>query len=539
MLNTSDLLRLFLYFFLFVLAIALYYNGLSVPFYMDDFQSIRNNPLLASASLDDVAAQYPMREIGYVSFALQVQLFGYGVESFRIVNILLHSVAGFLVMILSAQIMSISKVYEDARQITFISFIVGALFIVLPLNSQPVIYIVQRVTLLACVFALLTIVSYIALRCSEGLARKILFSTLCVIGIAGGLMSKQNYVTIFPVIVLLEVLLLQGIRKSTIKHILLLMLSAVMLLNLIDFAFSFGIFAAIDQATRTLDTISRWEYFSHQLPILWMYIYKFFVPYPLLLEYGVTRYTWSDWQVWLSFFAFLGLFFTLYSLRNRIPVFVFLISSYFITHSLESSLFPITDLVFEHRTYLPNVFLALAAVLLLFKVTARKPKVFASLSLAAIIGFSSITYGRIALWKEPMEFYRQNLTHVENNPRAYGALALLYAHDRNYLASDHWYSIAIQESVRQNVLIPGTVIGYIEMLQESGEVGKARRVGVQLMREIDSQTVKAHILATLAIPYVQKGDCEFAMGMINSAKNLDPSNARVAKLLRLCISDQE
>lgn len=513
----------------------LFVPSFSVPFYLDDYDSIVNDAFLQSATFYELFNAYSMRIIPYISFQLH---FIFGLDDifyFHLVNFLLHLLNGGLIFWLCLLLLNACSNKPLAANQYYIATFCAVVFLVLPLNTQAVVYIVQRITLFAAFFYLTGLVAYCKFRQQEKSLRWGWF-ILCVLSFVSGMLSKQNVATLPLAILVLEIFVFRTLDNK--KVIQLIISAAVLLLlgQLMDFVAGTYVLEKLDQFSRETNEITRWQYFTHQLPMLWTYLYKFFIPYPLILESRTELYTWSDWQVWAAFFGFGVLIYMLFRHRQY-QLFVCGVTLYFIAHLVESSLLPISDTYFEHRAYLPNGLLIIGFAGLIYKfmqVRQVSGKYLLFMVVVCLSVMSTLTWQRLQLWNNPKELFRQNMVHVEDNSRLYGALALVYANENKLQNADLWFQIAIQVGQETKKLSAGTVISYLELLQSMDEIGKAHRIGVHLLGIIGYPKIKAQILATLALPYVLKGHCDFAQGMLTRAETYDEHNRRLANLKSKC-----
>ncbi|XOV79213.1 MAG: DUF6056 family protein [Aestuariibacter sp.] len=513
----------------------LFVPSFSVPFYLDDYDSIVNEAFLRSASFHELFNAYSMRIIPYISFQLHF-IFGLDdVFHFHLVNFLLHMLNGGLVFWLCLLLLKAFSNNPVATNHNYIALFCAVLFLVLPLNTQAVVYVVQRITLFAAFFYLLGLVAYCKFRQQEK-SHRWGWLILCILSMVCGMLSKQNVATLPLSILAIEIFVFQSISRKKSVQLIIGVTMLLLLGQLLDFVSGTHVIDKLDRFSRETDVITRWQYFTHQLPVLWTYLYKFFIPFPLLLESKVAMYTWSDWQVWAAFFGFGILIYILFKHRQQ-PLFVCGVVLYFVAHLVESSFLPISDTYFEHRAYLPNALLTIGIAGLVYQLLQTRQvsrKYLVILGVMSLTVMSSLTWQRLQLWNNPKELFRQNMVHVEDNSRLYGALALVYASEEKFQNADLWFQIALQVGQETKKLSAGTVISYIELLQSMDEMGKAHRIGVHLLGIIGYPKIKAQILATLALPYVLKGQCEFAEGMLTRAEKYDAYNRRLAKLKSQC-----
>jgi len=110
--------------------------------------------------------------------------------------------------------------------------------------------------------------------------------------------------------------------------------------------------------------------------------------------------------------------------RTR-PIVSFGVLFHYLAHVVESSVIPIPELAFEHRTYLPNVGLCLLAGWVMLAELPRwsrdrRPVVAA---IALILGLLAVTtWQRNQRWRDPVTFWRHNTECEPTKARAWGNL---------------------------------------------------------------------------------------------------------------------
>ena len=127
----------------------LYSAGLGAPWYFDDYPNIVSNEKIRD--LWQTAGNFfSPRGLAYLSFALDYHFWQLSPDASRLVNIGLHLTNGLLVYLLL-------QVLLKSRHT---AFWVALIFLGHPLQTQAVTYIVQRMTILSCLFFLLSLWLY-------------------------------------------------------------------------------------------------------------------------------------------------------------------------------------------------------------------------------------------------------------------------------------------------------------------------------------------------------------------------------------------
>ena len=170
--------------------IIVYSNTFQVPFALDDESSIVNN--IVVEKLDNVFYAYQLglkfvqnRFVAYLTFALNYQFGGLNVTGYHVVNLLIHLVTALLVYALlrltfrtpyfqgdtalDVQVAQSCRLTPQPSSLqlqpsSFIPLFAALLFVVHPVQTQAVTYIVQRMASLATMFYLLSVVLYVKAR---------------------------------------------------------------------------------------------------------------------------------------------------------------------------------------------------------------------------------------------------------------------------------------------------------------------------------------------------------------------------------------
>jgi hypothetical protein len=162
-----------------LLCVISYSNTLESPFVFDDFQHISRNPYIRLTHLDfgklyDAGFKSPLsnRPVANVSFAFNYYFGKYDPTGYHIFNTMVHLINGiliyFLALIVLRQLSNIrlqqvdhchdsSIVQSPNPSIRFISLFTALIFVLHPVQTQSVTYIVQRMNTVAAMFYLLSL----------------------------------------------------------------------------------------------------------------------------------------------------------------------------------------------------------------------------------------------------------------------------------------------------------------------------------------------------------------------------------------------
>ena len=163
--------------------ITVYSNTFQVPFVLDDQSSIVNN--IAIKKPGNVFYAYKIdlqfiqnRFVGFLTFALNYQFGGLNVAGYHVVNLVIHLATSLLVYSLlrltfrtpycrteESGLETPTTFYSSLLTPYYFIPLFGALlFVIHPIQTQAVTYIVQRLTSLATMFYLLSVVLYVKAR---------------------------------------------------------------------------------------------------------------------------------------------------------------------------------------------------------------------------------------------------------------------------------------------------------------------------------------------------------------------------------------
>ncbi|RLB97611.1 MAG: hypothetical protein DRH90_23130, partial [Deltaproteobacteria bacterium] len=170
-------------------------------------------------------------------------------------------------------------------------------------------------------------------------------------------------------------------------------------------------------------------------------LYLFQIVYPITQQFSIVHameVPTSPVTPWTTLPAMLGVGLLLgaaIAYMRRFRLFAFAILFFFLGHSIESTIFPL-ELVFEHRNYLPTLFLFLpvASGMLALLDFYRRRNAVLFVILAAfvpllIIGLAFATYTRNMDWATEKTLWQDAIKKAPSMARPYQALALAYENE--------------------------------------------------------------------------------------------------------------
>ncbi|MCM2358564.1 MAG: tetratricopeptide repeat protein [Geobacteraceae bacterium] len=457
-----------------LVAIVAYSNTFHVPFVFDDESSIVNNPVIKDLPAFLSGAGYaflPRRVVGYLSFALNYRLGGLDVTGYHAVNLAIHVCNAWLVYALVRLTLQ-TPFFEGGneergtrnedipflgpRTSDLVPLFAALLFVAHPVQTQAVTYIVQRLASLATMFYLLALVLYVKGRLGFPVSNSnqkqetryqkpltpFLFLALSFVCALLAMRTKEIAATLPLVVVLYEFSFFgASARKKLVFLIPALLTLLIIPAGMIHEGKPLGeLLSDVSEMASESRVISRGDYLLTQFSVIVTYIRLLIFPVNQNLDYDYPIYdSLFTPRVFLSFIfllALLGLAVWLYYLSgsrkrgsenldstSRLDprtsrLISFGILWFFITLAVESSVIPISDVIFEHRLYLPSVgaFIVLTAgAALLFR---RYPPLTLGLAAAiVVIALTVTTWQRNRAWGDVLTFWMDNVEKAPNKNR--------------------------------------------------------------------------------------------------------------------------
>jgi tetratricopeptide (TPR) repeat protein len=549
-----------------LLTVVIYSNTFAASFSFDDLPNIVDNARIKHLSnmLDFSGSRY----VGFFTFTLnyhfgQLHLFGY-----HLVNLLIHLTNGVLVYFLVRLLIRAAHrppVAPDALRPTaeppavppstpWIALAAAALFLVHPVQTEAVTYIVQRLASLAALFYLLTVICYLQWRLSPVEAKsRLLWYGAALLTTVLAMKTKENTFTLPFMLLLVEVVFF-GLptRRGWLS-----LLPFFLTLPIIPLSRPGALGEGeVGFASATTD-ISRLEYLFTQFRVIVTYLRLLVLPVHQNLDYDYPVYH-SLFQLPV-FFSFLGLLGlgggALWLLLRRpgpsptVRLMAFGVLWFFLSLAIESSIIPIPDVIFEHRLYLPSVGLFLAAGAALLRTADRRRSwEFVVVGLVVAL-FAVATYERNLVWKngetlwsdvvlkspqksrghnnlgrayedeqrldDAIREYQTALTLKSDNDKAHINLGSIYEAQGRLNDAIKEYQTAL--TIKPNYVITHNNLGNIYKAQ--GRLDEAIRE-YQTASTLDPNYADSHY--NLGIIYRQMGKYDQAIEEYNSALSLKP-----------------
>lgn len=437
-----------------ILGAAVYFPSFEAPFYLDGYNRIVHNVTIRSlTNIKEIWAYNPTRFIPLYSFAVNYNFHYYEVFGYHVFNFLIHLTTTFIFFLLASRIFHYPKIASLFKKPNYAVLFSTLVFLLHPIQTSAVTYVVQRITLFAALFYLATILFYVLAQERED-KRWYYLSIVCAIL---GALSKPIVVTLPITIYLYEACFRQSsfkITKKLIKKILpYLCVSLAIPFLLIFWRFKgFAMEEVLSFSSQT-EAISRGDYLLTQFNILIYYIRLLFSPLHQNFDYDFpVIQTLFQFPTWISLLTLICL--SIFAVRARVrqPLFSFGILWFLITLAPESSLIPIADIIFEHRLYLPMVGFALMLPLMI-QLILKNSRLCIILMSVVIISYSTLSFKRNQIWSDKVAFVEDNARKSPYKSRVFNNLGFNY-HQRGLMNE------AMEAFTRAIILKPTNHMGY-------------------------------------------------------------------------------
>jgi predicted RNA-binding protein YlqC (UPF0109 family) len=424
--------HLFAIFAICLSCILIYSNTLNVPFQFDDSPRIQDNLhiRLTSLSIQKIAnaafkkPSHANRPVSNVTFALNYYFHQSNVSGYHVVNILIHIMAGIFLYFFIQITLDINSSPLLERSQRWISFFTALIWIVHPVQTQSVTYIVQRMNSLAAMFYILTLLLYAKARIAETAWIKRTLFTGCMVSGILALGSKEISATIPFFVFLYEWYFFQNLSLSWLKRCLPVFAGAFVLFAAVVLIYiGSHPFESILAGYKTRD-FTLTERVLTQFRVVIFYISLLIFPHPSRLnlnhDFPLSHSIFDPASTLVSAFLIIGLICLAICTAKKERLFSFSVLWFLGNLIVESSVIAL-EIIFEHRIYLPSMFVCLMAVLLLYRYV--RPKWFITGVLCVVVGiFSLWTHKRNRVWQDNTTLWSDVVSKSPHNHSAHNNL---------------------------------------------------------------------------------------------------------------------
>ena len=449
----------------------LYLSSFGNTFVWDDEQFIYKNTYVANFDVHSIFSESTTsgagigsdyyRPLTTLSFAIDANLWGMQPLPFHLTNTVLHATAGIFIFLLLLQVGLNRKV----------SFLISAVFLTHPLQTEAVTYINSRGDSLYTFYGILSCLLFTLLFRNKKYElnlynlqltfSKTLISIFVVIFYAFSILSKEIGIAVVGILLLLYLQkYFTGHSKSvvdfcsknlaaTITVFGSMAISIIYLIlrgTVLNFTNSFNLYN--DGSLYSENIFVRLLTFSK---VLWIYIKLLFIPFPLHMERTVELVT-TPVSIWMLLTFLLLIFISISGLseyKKCKSVYVFFGAAWFFGMLTPvSGILPINGILYEHWLYLPLVgfFCMLYGLSRLYLPKIGKDffsSHYISIVSVIILSMAILTIRQNYFWSTPIRLYEYLLQHT-SSARIYSNLGMAYGETGNTPKAIENYKKAIE-----------------------------------------------------------------------------------------------
>ena len=521
-----------------VAATLLYLNSFQVPWQFDDRPNIVDNLSVHfhTFSLEQWRRLFTdsysgsTRFFSYFTFALNFYLGGLNVFGYHLVNLLIHISTGIFVfwfVLLTLRLPSQRDRYKDIG--LKVAFLAGLLFIAHPVQTQSVTYIVQRMSSMAAMFYLLSMILFIKGRLSTGRERILYYGGMGLSGLLS-IFSKENAFILPLFIALYEMTFFRKEEGASLTRPMIKVSLILIGLGLIGFIFLGGKYIPVIREGYLYRDFTMLERVLTQLRVVIHYLTLMIFPHPSRLnldhDFPVSKSLFDPSSTFISlviilFFIGIGIW-----KMKRWSLLSFFIFWYFGNLVIESSIIPL-EMVYEHRLYLPSLGPIFLFSLLMVRgwekwVPAegkKKEAIFIGWVILIALPLSWATIHRNSIWRSELELWKDVLRKSPNKGRPHYNLGYFYYKSGEVGKAQEEFELALKLDPR---IAPAHFnLGVINYNRGLVDEAVPR---FQKALSIDPKYIMAYVY--LGEIYHRRGRREEGLAEFEKALKMDPNNIR-------------
>ncbi|MEE4263998.1 MAG: tetratricopeptide repeat protein [Desulfobacteraceae bacterium] len=522
-----------------VVVILIYADTLTSPFIFDDLPNILDNPHIRvpALSFENLAwAGYhspeARRPVANISFALNHYFNGYNPVGYHVVNILIHLACGIFLYFLANATLQTPALRSRYEKFGWIPFLAVFIWLVHPLQTQSVTYLVQRMNSMAAMFYVLSMLFYVKFRMSKAAWVKWTMCIGCVFTAFLAFGTKEITATLPLFIILYEWYFFQKLDRQWARRnfpllggaCLLFMIIALVYLDYDPARILSGYGGRDFTPLQRLLTQSRVVIFYISL-MLWPNPSRLNLDHDFAISYSLL----NPAATLVAITVIIALIVFAILIARKEPLLSFSIIWFFGNLVIESSIIGL-ELVFEHRTYLPSMFVILAIAALVFRWLKHALPAVLALSLVGAF-FCAWTYERNLVWADEITLYRDSAAKSPGKARPQNNLGAALSRQDRFSEAIERYQAAL--GIEPEYADAHYNLGYA--LSKTGKLDE----GLAHFREaVRIKPKRVKYLNNLGVALALTGSYAAAIGHLEEALKINPSDADAHNNLGLVFKKQ-
>ncbi|WP_420209437.1 tetratricopeptide repeat protein [Candidatus Electronema sp. JC] len=468
----------FIFFLLAVIIYVSYSNTFKVEWQLDDIPNIVTNRKLQVTELtlqqlNRTLHAHPVpgnenklyRPLPCLTFGLNWYIGQDNVFGYHVVNLAVHICTAWFLFLTIYQLLHIyynTQVEYPPHFFTTAALLSTLFWALAPIQTQAVTYIVQRMAAMATMFSIIGIYAYLRGK-TAAQGKKYFWFSLCLVSFLAAMGSKENSALMPASIFLIEASFFRHqISKKNI--VLFFIVTAIVIVGFGFFFIRHGLDVFSFHASKLFNFLEGYnerfftlnERLLTEPRIIVMYLSQILFPnvQRLSIDHDIVLST-SLFYPWTTLPAILSISLMVFSslfFFKKYPLFCFPVLFFFLNHIVESTVVPL-ELVFEHRNYLPSLFLFLPFGILVAHIIYSYPlqsifrRVTAiSCTILFVVIFGHATYTRNQAWRTVESLWSDALRKDPNSSRAAHYLGRSSIQSGNYTQASYFFKLALKNA---------------------------------------------------------------------------------------------
>lgn len=420
-----------------LISFLIYSNTLDSPFVFDDEETIlqdrgiRLTRLTPGSIFEAGFGGAGTRPIALISFGLNYYVHQFEPAGYHVVNITVHMISGYLLYLFIATTLTLPSLQSRYGHPGLIAFLAALIWLVHPVQTQSVTYIVQRMTSMAAMLFIAAFWFYVKGRLAKaGLEKRLWISGAALLWLVS-LGCKQVALALPFLIFIYEWYFFQDLDRDWLRRSL-------------KWAAGIGAVAVLIGLMYTdfnpVEKFSRLnDYANHEFTlaqraltqprVVAHYISLLFYPHPSRLnldyDFGLSYGLFdpiTTLPALIMIFGLLGLGIYLAGTQRLIS---FCILWFLGNLIIESSIIPLA-IIYEHRLYLPSMLAGLVPLIIIYRCTKLMWLPVMIIGTVALL-FSFWTFERNKVWRSQLTLWEDCVKKSPNKARPHSNLGRFLA----------------------------------------------------------------------------------------------------------------
>jgi len=553
------------------LSFFIYSNNLTGPFFFDDEHNIQNNSHIRLTRLTwdgikraGLKSPETNRPVANISFALNYYFHSYYVVGYHLVNILIHIITGLLLFLFIKTTLNLPLLRFRYESSEWIPYLAALIWLVHPIQTQSVSYIVQRMNSMMAMFYILSLWLYARARLAESKRNKGALFAGCILSGILALGTKETAATLPFFIYLYEWFFFQDLSRDWLKRNLFYFIGLLILLTAIALLYLDAHPLEKILSGYTFRNFTLTQRVLTEFRVVIFYISLLIFPHSSRLnldhDFPLSYSLIDPLTTLLSIVIIAGLIGLALYLAKKERLVSFCLFWFFGNLVIESSVIGL-EIVFEHRTYLPSMLAVLPAVILANRYIGQKwVKVAAVCSVVMVC--STWTYERNSMWNNEVAFWDDCVKKSPQKARPHNNLGNALKRQGKLEESIYQYHEALRirptySKAHNNLGIAFAAQGKIkEAISHFSMALRIRpdyatahsNIGVTLARQGRLEEAITHFLealrikpdyakvhSNLGVALLRQGRLKEALGHFYEALRIKPDDLKSYQKLKICL----